>query len=368
MYIHLIRFGFVFRSMASGLQFPLALPELSTSPLLSVIMPSYNYEQYIEEAIWSVVNQSYSNWELVICDDGSTDSSLEVAQQIAQKESRISILKQANAGVSAALNTAYSVCKGEIVCLLDADDMFDTGKLMEVVHRCQADVRSGFVLHGMRVIDHVGKELYTLPRAGRFEEGWLADDVVRRGGRWRSMPASALSFRREIADLLFPLPVDKLKSMADAYLYMLAPLLTETSYIDKPLAEYRLHGQNMTGTLTFDVPTAEKFMQGMERVHESIEAKACPALFDTMPLQLTNHLTYQEQSFLKSLFGHTPRAELLFGYARLLRLINQDDLYGSGRKWMGMIANGIAIGLPASWRRHWVSWVMGAKWRRWLIK
>jgi len=354
--------------MTSGLQFPLNLPAPDTTPLFSVIMPSYNYEQFIEEAISSVLNQSYPNWELIICDDGSTDDSREIIRRFAGEEERVSLIEQANSGVSTALNTAYAACNGEIVCILDADDVLHHDKMKDVVRRCQESPQAGFIIHTMRVIDNAGNTLYQLPRSGQFEEGWLADDVVRRGGRWRSMPASALCFRRTVADLLFPLPVDSLASMADAYLYMLAPLLTEVAFIDKPLADYRLHGSNMTGSLAFSAAHSEKFIKGMERVHESIEAKACPELFKEMPLKLTNHLTYQEQSYLKALFGTSTRSELLAQYAQLLRLINQDDLYGTSRKLMGLVANGVAIGLPTSWRTNWITWVMEAKWRKWIGK
>lgn len=331
-------------------------------------MPSYNYEQYLEIAIRSVLDQTYQHVELIVCDDGSTDESLAILRRLAAEDARIKSIEQANAGVSVALNTAYEASKGEIICILDADDVFAVSKIEELVMRCRKSPQAGFILHGMHVVDENGDPLYQLPRSGQFEEGWLADRVTRRGGRWRSMPASALCFRREVADLLFPLPFETLPSMADAYLYMLAPLLTEVAYIPEPLADYRLHGSNMTGTLNFDAESSEKFMAGMELVHKSIEEKACPDLFDSMPLDLEQHLTYQEQMYLKALFSQTDRSELLLGYSRLLRLINSDDLYSGSRKWMGLVANGVAIGLPVSWRPGWISWVMGAKWRKWLGK
>lgn len=354
--------------MTTGLQFPLQLNDIPGGPLLSVLMPSYNYERYLGIAIQSVLDQTYQNFELIVCDDGSTDDSPEILRRLSAKDPRINVIEQPNAGVSVALNTAYKASTGDIVCLLDADDVFAVRKMEAVVNRCLESPQAGFVLHGMQVVDEKGDRLYQLPRSGQFEEGWLAEEVTRRGGRWRSMPASALCFRREVADLLFPLPFETLPSMADAYLYMLAPLLTEVAYIPEPLADYRLHGQNMTGSLNFDADSSVKFMTGMEQVHRSIEEKACPDLFETMPLSLARHLTYQEQLYLKSLFNKTKRAELLLGYSRLLRLINSDDLYGGSRKWMGLIANGIAIGLPVSWRPAWISWVMGAKWRKVLGK
>ena len=354
--------------MPSSLQFPLILSELPTTPLISVLMPSYNYDRYLGIAIQSVLEQSYSHIELIVCDDGSTDESPAILRHLAKQEERLVLIEQPNAGVAAALNTAYKASQGELICLLDADDVFTEDKVARIVQQCHENQQAGFILHGMHVVDERGSPLYDLPRSGQFEEGWLAETVIRRGGRWRSMPASALCFRRQVADLLFPLPVDTLRSMADAYLYMLAPLVTEVAYIHKPLAQYRLHGENMTGSMQFDASSAEQFMHGMEQVHKSIQAKVCPDIFAHMPLQLERHLTYQEQTYLKALFGSAARSELLMQYARLLRLINKDDLYGNARKWMGLVANGVAIGLPSAWRPAWISWVMEARWRKWLGK
>ena len=349
--------------MSPASSFPIPLPELPEKPLISVIMPSYNYERYVAEAIRSTLEQSYRHVELIVCDDGSTDASRSIVRGLAEGDGRIHLIEQANAGVATALNTAYAAASGHIVCMLDADDLFYPEKLASVVATCRSKPQAGFILHAMHVIDENGGVLYDLPRSGQFEEGWLSEAVRRRGGRWRSMPASALSFRKEVADLLFPMPTENLPGMADAYLYMLAPLLTEVASMSSPLSGYRLHGSNLTGSLQFNQQTAEKFIAGMQNVHTSINAKACPALFKTMPLALHNHLTYREQQFLHALFSGEPRGRLINQYSTLLRLIQADDLYKPSRKLLGLVAKGIAIGLPARARSGWVTWMLGARWR-----
>src|SRR5690606_11487333 len=88
------------------------------SPLISVIIANYNYGRYLAETIESVLAQTYPNVEIIFIDDGSTDNSLEVAQQYP-----ITILAQENQGVSAARNNAAQYARGEYVLFLDSDDL-----------------------------------------------------------------------------------------------------------------------------------------------------------------------------------------------------------------------------------------------------
>jgi teichuronic acid biosynthesis glycosyltransferase TuaG len=91
-------------------------------PLVSVIMPAYNAAAYIEEAIQSVLNQTYQNWELLIVNDGSKDDT--EAKIKAFEDTRIHYFKQENQGVSAARNLALKNMKGDFFCFLDADDAY----------------------------------------------------------------------------------------------------------------------------------------------------------------------------------------------------------------------------------------------------
>ena len=96
-------------------------------PEVSIILPSYNYENYIGKAIDSVINQSYPNWELIIIDDGSTDNSINVIKRYRDK--RIHLFTQKNIGVSKTLNRGIQLSKGKYICFLDADDKYHPEKL-----------------------------------------------------------------------------------------------------------------------------------------------------------------------------------------------------------------------------------------------
>ena len=90
--------------------------------LLSIIIPVYNVEQFIEECLDSVCTQSFADWEAICVNDGSTDCSLTLLQEFASRDSRIHVISQSNAGLSAARNTGLRAASGEYVLFLDSDD------------------------------------------------------------------------------------------------------------------------------------------------------------------------------------------------------------------------------------------------------
>ncbi|MGI6469954.1 MAG: glycosyltransferase family 2 protein, partial [Paludibacteraceae bacterium] len=94
---------------------------MENNPLISVIMPLYNAALYVEEAIQSVVNQTYTDWELIIVDDGSTDDSLAVVKRY--ESDKIRVYTQPNSGACVARNKALSLAQGAFVKFLDADDL-----------------------------------------------------------------------------------------------------------------------------------------------------------------------------------------------------------------------------------------------------
>ncbi len=119
--------------------------------LVSVIIPVYNVRPYLDEAIESVLHQTYTNLEIILVDDGSADGSGEICDQYAKRDPRIIIVHQNNRGLSAARNTGLDRATGDIVSFLDPDDAFCPDMIQILLKKMKeekADIVScGFSLH-----------------------------------------------------------------------------------------------------------------------------------------------------------------------------------------------------------------------------
>ncbi len=112
---------------------------------VSLVVPVYNAEEYLPECLSCLLQQSYSDYEILLIDDGSTDGSAEVCDEYAQKDNRIRTFHQRNQGVSAARNCAIAAAKGEFIGFVDADDLIHPDLIrscVDVVRKTGADVVS----------------------------------------------------------------------------------------------------------------------------------------------------------------------------------------------------------------------------------
>lgn len=150
-------------------------------PLISIVTPTYNREAFLAEAIQSVIDQTYENFELIIVDDGSTDGSEVLVQRYVQEDSRIRYFKQHNQGQSVARNRGIQESRGEFVCFLDSDNKWFPDKL-EVSVKAFADNSSVDIVYGNNVtISETGAELSrsNMPRhSGMITERLLADNFI----------------------------------------------------------------------------------------------------------------------------------------------------------------------------------------------
>src|SRR4028119_1061372 len=129
----------------------------ATTPRVSVIIPVYNCDRYIQEAIESVLNQTYSDYEIIVVDDGSTDNTRSVLEPYFH---RIHYIYQENQGASAARNRGLQEARGKFVAFLDADDFFLLpSKLAEQVACFEAQPRLGVVHSGWRMVNQQAKKM-----------------------------------------------------------------------------------------------------------------------------------------------------------------------------------------------------------------
>ena len=128
-----------------------------TLPLVSIIMPVYNAEPYVAEAIESVIGQSHKHWEMIIVNDGSTDHSAEIIARYT--DPRIHFLSQPNQGVSSARNAGLKHSSGEYICFLDADDAWPQNSLSSRLRVFQQSADTQFVDGAVNVYEGTWKNL-----------------------------------------------------------------------------------------------------------------------------------------------------------------------------------------------------------------
>ena len=126
-------------------------PESGETPKVSVVMPTYNAERYLAQAIDSVLAQTYRDFEFLIVNDGSSDGTLDIAEAYAQKDPRIRIISQENQGGAAARNNGMEVARGEWIAMMDADDLMLPNRLERQLAFLRENpdvaVASAFVYH-----------------------------------------------------------------------------------------------------------------------------------------------------------------------------------------------------------------------------
>lgn len=113
------------------------------APLVSVIVPLYNTQEFLPRCLDSILNQTYVNMEIVLVNDGSTDESLSVCEKYAAKDARIQIISQANQGIIAAKKAGIKICQGTYVMFVDSDDWIEPElleKMVQVILKCDCSL------------------------------------------------------------------------------------------------------------------------------------------------------------------------------------------------------------------------------------
>jgi glycosyltransferase involved in cell wall biosynthesis len=231
---------------------PAALDPLPEQPLVSILISNYNYGAYLGDAIESALQQTYDKLEVVICDDGSTDGSPRILERYGSLDRRIRVVYQANGGQSLALNAAFLESTGDIICLLDADDVFMSDKVWRVVEAFGAAPDAGLAVNRMLIVDKNRKRLGEIPLVSQLATGWQGPSLNICGPRVLPglPPSSGLSLRRVIAESIFPLP-SGLGAYADTLIQVLAPRITPIVAVETPSSEYRVHGANVAAVSAF---------------------------------------------------------------------------------------------------------------------
>lgn len=211
-------------------------------PKISVIITNFNYGRYLGEAIRSVLDQEYRDFELIVVDDGSTDGSREEIGKF--QDPHLKAIFKANGGQLSAFNAGVLESTGDIICFLDADDCYQPGYLQAVSETFEHYPECGFLLTQMEYFgNRTGKALH-------YPGGYLGCNPFSAAARhvWVGAATSSCSLRRETAEKFLPYREDEdfWKTRADDLLILGSDIVAAVKYVlDRPLVKYRVHGDNL---------------------------------------------------------------------------------------------------------------------------
>jgi glycosyltransferase involved in cell wall biosynthesis len=209
-------------------------------PVISVLIDTYNYGQFIEQAVESVLAQDSpaATLEVLVVDDGSTDDTSERLEKLSD---RIRYLRKPNGGQASAFNFGFRESRGEFIALLDADDYWLPGKLRRVVEEFERNPAAGMVHHRLMELDMRTGAFGQRPFSGLSGDFSVSVKSILSFG---PSPTSSLTFRRPVLEKILPVP-DAITFQADGYIQGIAPFVAPIVGIDEALAVYRYHGANL---------------------------------------------------------------------------------------------------------------------------
>ena len=213
------------------------------APFFSVLIDTYNHGHYVEEAVSSVLAQDFprEEREILVVDDGSTD---DTAARLRKFGNAIRYLYKSNGGQASALNYGFANARGEMIALLDADDVWLPQKLSRIYEAFQQNPDAGMAYHRLYWWDGANKaeaDRYFIPVSGRVPESRSA--LL----QYPMASTSCLAFRRAPLEKLLPIP-DVLRSQADAFLTALIIFIAPIIAVEDYLGKYRLHATNLFQT------------------------------------------------------------------------------------------------------------------------
>jgi len=209
-------------------------------PTVSVIMPAYNGERFIREALDSVLAQTFKDFEIIVVNDGSTDGTLAILKEYKRKHpKKFRYFSQKNAGISAARNCAIGTACSDLIAFIDHDDLWSPDKLARQVPLFKGDV--GLVYSNANIIDSRGKIAKLEVSYSRFCRGNIFHKLLR--GNFIPM-SSVIVSKVALDDVSWFNPEYKMSEEYDLWLRIARKYSAD--YVPAALASYRLHGGNMS--------------------------------------------------------------------------------------------------------------------------
>ncbi len=214
------------------------MPSSNHTPLISVVMPNYNCEQYLDESISSILHQTFSNFEFIIIDDGSTDKSWEIIRKYAKQDKRIiAIHNKKNLWVHKTRNKLLHTAKGTYIAMMDSDDISNPTRLEKQIKFFAEYPSYGLCWTNFTLIDKTGKQV----GEKQFPE---TDESIKASFFWRNpFGQNTIMMKSEIIDVIWHYD-ETLEVAEDLDMWIRISTQYKMYNIQEHLVQYRIHGQN----------------------------------------------------------------------------------------------------------------------------
>lgn len=230
------------------------------SPLVSIITPTYNHEKYIGDCIRSVLEQDYSNWEMIIVDDGSTDNTFETARKFAEKDHRIQVFTQQNVGIfrlSETYNFALSKANGKYIAVLEGDDVWLPEKLILQIEKMESDNEIVLSFGQAYSSSTDLKSNYQLSDFSSFSNETLHNFPIGEATKTllfsNFIVALTVIVRKDALDKIGGFRQTHNLPLVDLTTWIELSLLGKFSVINKPLGKWRFYPNQITKTYTAEI-------------------------------------------------------------------------------------------------------------------
>jgi glycosyltransferase involved in cell wall biosynthesis len=207
-------------------------------PLVSVIVPTYNSAKYIEEALNSIFNQTFRDFEIIVVDDGSTDNTRQILEKYAQQ---IKYVCQANGGPSSARNTGIRLANGKYIAFLDADDLWFPEKLEKQIALFNHNSKLGMVTTGVWSFDEKGLFGYSANKRSKLMHGNIARNIFLHS----NIGTPTVMVKKEVFDKIGVFE-ENIRQSEDDNMWIRIAANYDIELIDEALIKVRNHPSRMT--------------------------------------------------------------------------------------------------------------------------
>lgn len=229
---------------------------------LSIVIPNFNYAEYVGAAITSALAVDWADLEVIVVDDGSTDSSV---REIRAFGDSVQLVRQANAGPRAACNVGFARSTGDWVVFLDSDDLIGRATAKEIDRLDRSGISK--IQFQMRRIDPSGKVVgRPFPQYHRVPSPDAIRYWMRATASYPTPPGSGNAYSRAFLASLFPLG-DECGDASDSICLSSAPFLGDVLTVPRPLFDYRVHGRNRSYLLADTLRFRCQLVRALQR-HE----------------------------------------------------------------------------------------------------